>query len=362
MIRLGYFEHPSYVPLLQRTYELWRELEAATEHQAPAHHRHRRDRACRTSDIVAGTLAASRLHGLPHEVLDAAEAMRRFPAFRLPSRFRLRGPARRRLCRRRGRRRGVARAGHGPRRGDPDRRRACSRSSRETAACASRPAAAKSTRKAVDRRGRTMAQGNSCAGCRAAAVTRQVMTWFEPRSPDCSLDGRFPVFLLASRHGNHYGFPVARRTQRKDRQASPFRRDRRSGPRRAQGFRRPTRPRSAPALDRIHPGGGRPARRRQDLPLHRDARPRFHHRPAAGRAEYRGGVGLLGPRLQVRAGARRGACRSRNQGRDRSRHRTISGCRGMHKRAASASNCPSPYRFAPLTCRGRAQTGPAERQ
>src|ERR1041385_2022309 len=30
IIRLGYFEHPSYVPLLRRTYELWRELEAET--------------------------------------------------------------------------------------------------------------------------------------------------------------------------------------------------------------------------------------------------------------------------------------------------------------------------------------------
>src|SRR5262245_20778262 len=28
MIRLGYFEHPSYVPLLRRTYALWRALEA----------------------------------------------------------------------------------------------------------------------------------------------------------------------------------------------------------------------------------------------------------------------------------------------------------------------------------------------
>ena len=28
IIRLGYFEHPSYVPLVRRSYELWRELEA----------------------------------------------------------------------------------------------------------------------------------------------------------------------------------------------------------------------------------------------------------------------------------------------------------------------------------------------
>src|SRR5919197_3614041 len=27
IIRLAYFEHPSYVPLLRRAYELWRELE-----------------------------------------------------------------------------------------------------------------------------------------------------------------------------------------------------------------------------------------------------------------------------------------------------------------------------------------------
>src|SRR5207302_9332454 len=30
IIRLAYFEHPSYVPLLRRSYELWRELEAGT--------------------------------------------------------------------------------------------------------------------------------------------------------------------------------------------------------------------------------------------------------------------------------------------------------------------------------------------
>ena len=30
IIRLGYFEHPSYVPLVRRAYALWRELEAAS--------------------------------------------------------------------------------------------------------------------------------------------------------------------------------------------------------------------------------------------------------------------------------------------------------------------------------------------
>ena len=33
IIRLAYHEHPSYVPLMRRAYELWRDLEAETEEQ-----------------------------------------------------------------------------------------------------------------------------------------------------------------------------------------------------------------------------------------------------------------------------------------------------------------------------------------
>jgi sarcosine oxidase len=86
VIRLAYFEHPSYVPLLRAAYPLWRELEARSgaplltvtgivEMGAP------------TSELVAGTLQSARLHGLPHEVLDAPGVMKRFPAFRLPDDF-----------------------------------------------------------------------------------------------------------------------------------------------------------------------------------------------------------------------------------------------------------------------------------
>ena len=61
IIRLGYFEHPSYVPLLRRTYALWRELEMAGGEPllritgiaeiGPADGR-----------LVTGTLAAARTH------------------------------------------------------------------------------------------------------------------------------------------------------------------------------------------------------------------------------------------------------------------------------------------------------------
>ena len=37
--------------------------------------------------LVTGTLAAARLHDIPHELLAASELMRRYPAFRLPPHY-----------------------------------------------------------------------------------------------------------------------------------------------------------------------------------------------------------------------------------------------------------------------------------
>lgn len=82
LIRLGYFEDPSYVPLLRRAYENWRSLEA----------RLRADILTVTgvlqigrpdSKIVSGTKASCDLHDLTHEILDKAEMARRYPAFAL---------------------------------------------------------------------------------------------------------------------------------------------------------------------------------------------------------------------------------------------------------------------------------------
>jgi sarcosine oxidase len=38
-------------------------------------------------------------------------------------------------------------------------------------------------------------------------VTRQVVGWFEPTDISLFADGRFPVFIIESRHGMHYGVP-----------------------------------------------------------------------------------------------------------------------------------------------------------
>src|SRR3954469_15071360 len=84
IIRLGYFEHPSYVPLLRRAYALWRELEGEAKTKL-LHVTGIVEIGPPDGEVVSGTLAASRLHGLRHDVMDAAETMQRFPAFKIPS-------------------------------------------------------------------------------------------------------------------------------------------------------------------------------------------------------------------------------------------------------------------------------------
>jgi len=80
IIRLAYFEHPDYVPLLRRAYELWRELE-----------REAGERLLHVTGIVEagdrifeGAIRSCEEHDLPYEVLGGAEVTKRFPAYRLP--------------------------------------------------------------------------------------------------------------------------------------------------------------------------------------------------------------------------------------------------------------------------------------
>jgi sarcosine oxidase len=81
IIREAYYEHPLYVPLVQRAYELWAELERAAETSL----------LIQTGGVMVGqaesalfrgALESARTHGIPHEVLDAAGLTERFPAYR----------------------------------------------------------------------------------------------------------------------------------------------------------------------------------------------------------------------------------------------------------------------------------------
>jgi sarcosine oxidase len=83
IIRLAYFEDPSYVPLLRRSYELWREIQAQVGEQL-LYITGGIDAGVPGSHVVQGSLASCRAHNLPHEVLTGAELQKRFPAFRVP--------------------------------------------------------------------------------------------------------------------------------------------------------------------------------------------------------------------------------------------------------------------------------------
>ena len=79
IIREAYFEHPAYVPLVQRAGHLWTELEREVRGRlfvrtgglmiGPAQ-----------GVLVAGARASAEQHGLPHELLTSADVRRRFPA------------------------------------------------------------------------------------------------------------------------------------------------------------------------------------------------------------------------------------------------------------------------------------------
>jgi sarcosine oxidase len=82
VIREQYFEHPLYVPLVQRAYELWRALEKSY------------GRALMTINgglmigrpdemVVSGTIRSATEYDLPHEIFTSDELHARYPAFRL---------------------------------------------------------------------------------------------------------------------------------------------------------------------------------------------------------------------------------------------------------------------------------------
>jgi sarcosine oxidase len=82
IVRMAYFEHPDYVPLLRRAYEGWAGLERSAGRQliqwTGALMLGRSDSA-----VVAGTLVSATTWQLAHEVLDRAAMAERYPQFRL---------------------------------------------------------------------------------------------------------------------------------------------------------------------------------------------------------------------------------------------------------------------------------------
>ena len=83
IIRMPYYEHPSYVMLLKRSYELWREIEQRTgEHLL--YITGSLDIGPADSWVFKGALRSAMEYELEHEALTGLELAKRFPGYQLP--------------------------------------------------------------------------------------------------------------------------------------------------------------------------------------------------------------------------------------------------------------------------------------
>ena len=85
LFRLAYFEHPDYVPLLQRALGQWREM-TTRNGSAVFHETGVIEAGPADGELVAGVRRASETHGLTTKALSQTEARARFPWLELPDR------------------------------------------------------------------------------------------------------------------------------------------------------------------------------------------------------------------------------------------------------------------------------------
>jgi sarcosine oxidase len=208
IIRLAYHEHPAYVPLLRRAYELWHDLEADAN-----------ERLLITTGSVEGgpedgptfrgALEAAELHEIPHEVLSAEELRGRYPAyagFDASTRVVWQADGGFLLAERTI----LAHLNGALRHGAELRFREAVRGWE--------PTPEGGVRVTTDG-GRYEADRLAiCAGAWIGRVVprlaelakpeRQVLAWLQPTRPELFEPDRFPVFLLDVAEGSYYGFPV----------------------------------------------------------------------------------------------------------------------------------------------------------
>ncbi len=207
MIRLAYYEHPDYVPLLLRAYELWDELERESG-QKLLHITGGVYMGGPGSEVVSGSIQAARMHGLPHEVLDRKQIADRFRMFELPDDFS-----------------GIFE----PRAGflHPERvvaafaeqamRRGAELHGQEPVVewSADSHGVKVRTVRETYHADRLIIAGGAWSGRLLSdlgielLVTRQIMGWVWPRQPELFELGKFPVWAIDHADGGmHYGFPM----------------------------------------------------------------------------------------------------------------------------------------------------------
>ena len=206
IIRLAYYEDPSYVPLLRRAFELWRDLERGFGEQLlfitgsidASHEDH---------FVFRESKRSCQLHGIPYEELSALELRERFPGFSLPTEFRaIYQPDGGFVMSERAIVAHVTGAleasaeirGHEP----------------VMSWATTTSGVVVDTRRATYFADQLIVSAGAWIGQFVPALShvivpeRQVLGWFQPTAPDLFCAGRMPVFNLAVDEGRYYGLPV----------------------------------------------------------------------------------------------------------------------------------------------------------
>lgn len=206
IIRLAYFEDPSYVPLLRRAYELWRALQAEAGEQL-LYITGSIDAGPANGTVVQGALRSCALHDLPHEVLSGDELARRYPGYRLPdeitSVFQPEGGfllSERAI---------VAHVMGALANGAEVHGR------EPVLAWQAGPHGVRvRTQRGLYEAERLILSTGAWAGKLVPTLTglavpeRQVLIWMQPRRPELFTPERFPVFNMEVEEGHYYGFPI----------------------------------------------------------------------------------------------------------------------------------------------------------
>ena len=206
IIRLAYYEHPSYVPLLRRAYELWRELQSGAP-EPLLYITGSIDAGPPDSQVFAGSKQSCVEHALPHEVLDSAELTRRYPGYRLPKEhlalFQPDGgflvPERCIVAHVNGALEHGAEI-HG-------REHLTSWEPLADGVRVRTNRASYEASKLILSTGAWM-PGHAPLLAPCAVPERQVLVWMQPKRPELFTPQRFPVFNLTVEEGRWYGFPV----------------------------------------------------------------------------------------------------------------------------------------------------------
>lgn len=205
MIRYTLQEHPSYVPLVRRSYELWHEMEETAGEELMVTTGSIRAGAP-NSPFFLNAQEACDLHSIPYEILTASEVNKRFPGYRFPEEIS-----------------SVYQADGGfllPERCIVTHVQAAERAgadvhSQETVLDWGVRGDGVQVR--TDRDTYTAGRLVVTAGPWAANLVpelaayavpeRQVMGWFQPKRPELYAAEAFPVFGVFTEEGRYYGFP-----------------------------------------------------------------------------------------------------------------------------------------------------------